>query len=120
MSGHDAKYFTTTKKGEIHELKEELHSQYKVSSLALPPFSLSPTLLLGQPAHFGTSFVNDGQLSARIALPHGGLGRDLSRLDANPHCPSALPLPLISCVLTLSNPFLTFVLTYLRIFYFVL
>lgn len=30
MSGHDAKYFTTTKKGEIHELKEELNSQYKV------------------------------------------------------------------------------------------
>ncbi|XP_024394494.1 beta-adaptin-like protein B [Physcomitrium patens] len=29
MSGHDAKYFTTTKKGEIHELKEELNSQYK-------------------------------------------------------------------------------------------
>lgn len=32
MSGHDAKYFTTTKKGEIHELKEELNSQYKVRS----------------------------------------------------------------------------------------
>ncbi|KAJ7562314.1 hypothetical protein O6H91_03G063900 [Diphasiastrum complanatum] len=29
MSGHDSKYFTTTKKGEIHELKEELNSQYK-------------------------------------------------------------------------------------------
>lgn len=33
MSGHDAKYFTTTKKGEIHELKEELNSQYKVFDL---------------------------------------------------------------------------------------
>lgn len=42
--------------------------------------------------------------------------RDLSRLDANPHCSSALPLPLISCVLTLSNPFLTFVVFIL--FYF--
>eukprot|EP00850_Spirogloea_muscicola_P016030 SM000127S26646 [mRNA] locus=s127:194449:199597:+ [translate_table: standard] len=31
MSGHDSKYFTTTKKGEIHELKEELNSQYKDS-----------------------------------------------------------------------------------------
>ncbi|GAQ78829.1 adapitin protein [Klebsormidium nitens] len=29
MSGHDSKYFTTTKKGEIHELKEELNSQFK-------------------------------------------------------------------------------------------
>ncbi|GJP32925.1 hypothetical protein CLOM_g17506 [Closterium sp. NIES-68] len=29
MSGHDSKYFTTTKKGEIHELKEELNSPYK-------------------------------------------------------------------------------------------
>lgn len=29
MSGQDSKYFTTTKKGEIHELKEELNSQYK-------------------------------------------------------------------------------------------
>jgi hypothetical protein len=36
MSGHDAKYFTTTKKGEIHELKEELNSQYKVGS-PFPP-----------------------------------------------------------------------------------
>jgi hypothetical protein len=26
-SGNDSKYFTTTKKGEIHELKEELHHQ---------------------------------------------------------------------------------------------
>ena len=31
MSGHDSKYFSTTKKGEIPELKEELNSQYKVS-----------------------------------------------------------------------------------------
>lgn len=30
MSGHDSKYFSTTKKGEIPELKEELNSQYKV------------------------------------------------------------------------------------------
>ncbi|GLT78209.1 hypothetical protein SLA2020_497500 [Shorea laevis] len=29
MSGHDSKYFSTTKKGEIPELKEELNSQYK-------------------------------------------------------------------------------------------
>ncbi|XP_051151479.1 beta-adaptin-like protein C [Andrographis paniculata] len=29
MSGHDSRYFSTTKKGEIPELKEELHSQYK-------------------------------------------------------------------------------------------
>lgn len=36
MSGHDSKYFSTTKKGEIPELKEELNSQYKVSlSLSL-------------------------------------------------------------------------------------
>lgn len=27
----DSKYFTTTKKGEIHELKEELNSPYKVN-----------------------------------------------------------------------------------------
>ena len=33
MSGHDSKYFSTTKKGEIPELKEELNSQYKVSAL---------------------------------------------------------------------------------------
>lgn len=32
MSGHDSKYFSTTKKGEIPELKEELNSQYKVLS----------------------------------------------------------------------------------------
>ena len=38
MSGHDSKYFSTTKKGEIPELKEELNSQYKVS------FSLSLSL----------------------------------------------------------------------------
>ncbi|XP_022760479.1 beta-adaptin-like protein B isoform X2 [Durio zibethinus] len=31
MSGHDSKYFSTTKKGEIPELKEELNSQYKDS-----------------------------------------------------------------------------------------
>lgn len=36
MSGHDAKYFTTTKKGEIHELKEELNSQYKVRAFPIP------------------------------------------------------------------------------------
>ncbi|MQL72775.1 hypothetical protein Taro_005105 [Colocasia esculenta] len=29
MSGHDSKYFSTTKKGEIPELKEELNSPYK-------------------------------------------------------------------------------------------
>ncbi|XP_019160568.1 PREDICTED: beta-adaptin-like protein B [Ipomoea nil] len=29
MSGHDSKYFSTTKKGEIPELKEELNSQHK-------------------------------------------------------------------------------------------
>jgi hypothetical protein len=33
MSGHDSKYFSTTKKGEIPELKEELNSQYKVRRL---------------------------------------------------------------------------------------
>lgn len=38
MSGHDSKYFSTTKKGEIPELKEELNSQYKVT------FSLSFSL----------------------------------------------------------------------------
>ncbi|KAM7531319.1 hypothetical protein LguiB_034729 [Lonicera macranthoides] len=31
MSGHNSKYFSTTKKGEIPELKEELNSQYKDS-----------------------------------------------------------------------------------------
>jgi len=35
MSGHDSKYFSTTKKGEIPELKEELNSQYKVLLLRL-------------------------------------------------------------------------------------
>jgi hypothetical protein len=30
MSGHDSKYFSTIKKGEIPELEEELNSQYKV------------------------------------------------------------------------------------------
>ncbi|KAE8725987.1 hypothetical protein F3Y22_tig00007902pilonHSYRG00030 [Hibiscus syriacus] len=30
MSRHDSKYFSTTKKGEIPELKEELNSQYKI------------------------------------------------------------------------------------------
>lgn len=39
MSGHDSKYFSTTKKGEIPELKEELNSQYKV------PLFLSQSLL---------------------------------------------------------------------------
>ncbi|XWS48907.1 hypothetical protein CRYUN_Cryun13aG0117200 [Craigia yunnanensis] len=29
MSGHDSKYFSTTKKGEIPELKEELNTHYK-------------------------------------------------------------------------------------------
>ncbi|XP_057977350.1 uncharacterized protein LOC131164284 [Malania oleifera] len=29
MSGHDSKYFSTTKTGEMPELKEELNSQYK-------------------------------------------------------------------------------------------
>eukprot|EP00252_Welwitschia_mirabilis_P025693 TRINITY_DN8150_c0_g1_i1.p1 TRINITY_DN8150_c0_g1~~TRINITY_DN8150_c0_g1_i1.p1 ORF type:complete len:901 (-),score=194.71 TRINITY_DN8150_c0_g1_i1:398-3100(-) len=29
MAGHDSKYFSTTKKGEIPELKDELNSQYK-------------------------------------------------------------------------------------------
>ncbi|KAH9326126.1 hypothetical protein KI387_006304, partial [Taxus chinensis] len=29
MSGHDARYFSTTKKGEISEFKDELNSQYK-------------------------------------------------------------------------------------------
>ena len=32
----DSKYFTTTKKGEIHELKEELNAPYKV--LFVPQF----------------------------------------------------------------------------------
>ncbi|RVX04083.1 Beta-adaptin-like protein C [Vitis vinifera] len=36
MSGHDSKYFSTTKKGEIPELKEELNSQYKVRFSQLP------------------------------------------------------------------------------------
>jgi hypothetical protein len=36
MSGHDSKYFSTTKKGEIPELKEELNSQYKVTLLTSP------------------------------------------------------------------------------------
>jgi hypothetical protein len=40
MSGHDSKYFSTTKKGEIPELKEELNSQYKVP----PTFTPSPSL----------------------------------------------------------------------------
>lgn len=30
MSGHDSKYFSATKKGEIREVKEELNSLYKV------------------------------------------------------------------------------------------
>ncbi|KAJ6952324.1 hypothetical protein NC653_041460 [Populus alba x Populus x berolinensis] len=34
MSCHDSKFFSTTKKGEILELKEELNSQYKVHSLS--------------------------------------------------------------------------------------
>jgi hypothetical protein len=44
MSGHDSKYFSTTKKGEIPELKEELNSQYKVRfslDLSLAVFFLS-------------------------------------------------------------------------------
>lgn len=43
MSGHDSKYFSTTKKGEIPELKEELNSQYKVNLYLL----LSLVTLLG-------------------------------------------------------------------------
>jgi hypothetical protein len=39
MSGHDSKYFSTTKKGEIPELKEELNSQYKVSLMSLSTFN---------------------------------------------------------------------------------
>lgn len=45
MSGHDAKYFTTTKKGEIHELKEELNSQYKVSFIWLLPTKVVASFL---------------------------------------------------------------------------
>ena len=41
MSGHDSKYFSTTKKGEIPELKEELNSQYKVLSSDLTLVSIS-------------------------------------------------------------------------------
>lgn len=41
MSGHDSKYFSTTKKGEIPELKEELNSQYKV-----PPYLSTLTVLI--------------------------------------------------------------------------
>jgi hypothetical protein len=46
MSGHDSKYFSTTKKGEIPELKEELNSQYKVRppSFSFPSFYISITL----------------------------------------------------------------------------
>jgi len=41
MSRNDSKYFSTTKKGEIPELKEELNSQYKVPFPSDPdPFSL--------------------------------------------------------------------------------
>ena len=36
MSRNDSKYFSTTKKGEIPELKEELNSQYKVGSFPFP------------------------------------------------------------------------------------
>lgn len=46
MSGHDSKYFSTTKKGEIPELKEELNSQYKVTD-SLSSLSLSLIILLG-------------------------------------------------------------------------
>ena len=41
MRGHDSKYFSTTKKGEIPELKEELNSQYKVLPLSSPRRCLS-------------------------------------------------------------------------------
>jgi hypothetical protein len=57
MSGHDAKYFTTTKKGEIHELKEELNSQYKVPNQKLNPvaamlfFSTSPPHFFSTPSY---------------------------------------------------------------------
>jgi hypothetical protein len=57
MSGHDAKYFTTTKKGEIHELKEELNSQYKVPNQKLEPvaatlfFSTSPPHFFSTPSY---------------------------------------------------------------------
>ncbi|KEH36396.1 hypothetical protein MTR_3g118335 [Medicago truncatula] len=48
MSRNDSKYFSTMKKGEIPELKEELNSQYKVPFPQIPIhflfFSLFPFL----------------------------------------------------------------------------
>jgi len=41
MSRNDSKYFSTTKKGEIPELKEELNSQYKVFH-SPDPFTFFP------------------------------------------------------------------------------
>jgi hypothetical protein len=52
MSGHDAKYFTTTKKGEIHELKEELNSQYKVPNQKLKPVAATLFFSTTSPPHF--------------------------------------------------------------------
>ena len=43
MSRNDSKYFSTTKKGEIPELKEELNSQYKVPTFT-PSISSDPFL----------------------------------------------------------------------------
>jgi hypothetical protein len=54
MSGHDAKYFTTTKKGEIHELKEELNSQYKVPNQKLSPVAATPFFSTSPPHFFST------------------------------------------------------------------
>ena len=70
MSGHDAKYFTTTKKGEIHELKEELNSQYKVRSPVRPcsgvhVSSVSPLALLPR---IGERL---GNRLGRVPLPFG-------------------------------------------------
>ncbi|AES60100.1 hypothetical protein MTR_1g040420 [Medicago truncatula] len=44
MSRNDSKYFSTTKKGEIPELKEELNSQYKVMSF---PWSVGCIFIRG-------------------------------------------------------------------------
>ena len=46
----DAKYFQTTKRGEIHELKEELHTNDKQKQKEVEPPHHLPTRLVRSPS----------------------------------------------------------------------
>lgn len=79
MSGHDSKYFSTTKKGEIPELKEELNSQYKVNQRT--PSPVSPVSVACFPRACGGSVRSGSRsgLGAAIARRSAGFLLVLSR-----------------------------------------